>query len=270
MSTQFMDELLNSHPNATNTGLTASNLCQQNLDKALKQKIDARKIAPPYTVQAMVEQIMGSATYTVLPDGRSTVCTITLKNGFSVFGISSFIDSNNFDSAFGEITAHKKAMIKVTDIASVLLTEYHYQQRKLIKQKNNGILRGEGQLFRHYSGVVYRLLKTGQNEADSSEVAVYQSTVDNEIYVRPIDEFYDKFTCLSDTDIEEAFLCRLQAEYDELALSYAQLEKQVSYGQPERMSDEEWNLLRSELLPMRELHEIRLKRLEAMRGRFNG
>lgn len=42
------------------------------------------------------------ATYTLLPDGRTTVCQITCKNGFTVNGYSSCVDPSNYNKGKGE------------------------------------------------------------------------------------------------------------------------------------------------------------------------
>lgn len=60
-------------------------------------------------VQAAIKE----ETYTVLPNGRTTVCQLTLHNGFTVEGMSSCVDINNFNASLGEQLAKEKALDQV-------------------------------------------------------------------------------------------------------------------------------------------------------------
>ena len=60
-----------------------------------------------------VEERIQHVTYSVLPSGRTTVCEITLTNGFTVTGESSVVSMNFYDREIGEATARNKALDKV-------------------------------------------------------------------------------------------------------------------------------------------------------------
>lgn len=47
--------------------------------------------------------------FTVLPDGRTTVCTLQLDNGFTVQGQSSCVRAENFDADVGRKVARAAA-----------------------------------------------------------------------------------------------------------------------------------------------------------------
>lgn len=47
--------------------------------------------------------------YTLLPDGRTTICTLTLDNNFTVRGESSCVSIENFDEEIGRVYSLKKA-----------------------------------------------------------------------------------------------------------------------------------------------------------------
>jgi hypothetical protein len=63
--------------------------------------------------------------YMVMPDGRTTICQITLANGFTVLGMSSCVDINNFNKSIGEKIAWEDALDKIW-----LLEGYRLQQRR--------------------------------------------------------------------------------------------------------------------------------------------
>ncbi len=79
------------------------------------------------TLESIQRKIIG-ATYTVLPDGRTTVCQLTLENGFTVNGVSACVDRANFDKAKGEHHAHEDAVDKIWQLEGYLLAERMYQK----------------------------------------------------------------------------------------------------------------------------------------------
>jgi hypothetical protein len=63
--------------------------------------------------------------YVLMPDGRTTICQITMANGFTVRGESSCVDINNFNKSIGEKVAWENALDKIW-----LLEGYRLQQRR--------------------------------------------------------------------------------------------------------------------------------------------
>ncbi len=68
--------------------------------------------APRVTIEDVNAAII-SETYTVLPDGRTTICQLTLDNGFTVIGESACVSAENFDAAIGNKYAREAAVSKV-------------------------------------------------------------------------------------------------------------------------------------------------------------
>lgn len=56
----------------------------------------------PRITEADVVAAISKVDYTLLPDGRTTVCTLTLDNGFTVRGESSCVCAENFDEQKGK------------------------------------------------------------------------------------------------------------------------------------------------------------------------
>lgn len=56
-----------------------------------------------------------SETYTVLPDGRTTICQLTLfkEDGFTVIGESAVVDKKNFNTELGNKYAKERAIEKI-------------------------------------------------------------------------------------------------------------------------------------------------------------
>ena len=64
--------------------------------------------APKVTIED-VNNAIKHATYDVLSDGRTTVCTLTLDNDFTVRGESSCVCKENFDAEVGRTFAFEAA-----------------------------------------------------------------------------------------------------------------------------------------------------------------
>ena len=51
-------------------------------------------------------------------------------------------------------------------------------------------------IYRHYKGGEYQLITIGELEHDLTQVVVYKSIANDKVYVRPVEEFEDKFEFL--------------------------------------------------------------------------
>jgi len=47
---------------------------------------------------------------------KTTICLVTLKNGFELVGTSACVDAANFDEAIGQKWAKKMAVDKITEL----------------------------------------------------------------------------------------------------------------------------------------------------------
>lgn len=78
--------------------------------------------APKVTLED-VENSIKSDTYIVLPDERTTVCMLTLDNGYTVRGESSCVSRENFDTALGQKYAREDAVRKVWPLLGFRLAD---------------------------------------------------------------------------------------------------------------------------------------------------
>ncbi len=74
------------------------------------------------TLDGVMGKIKGK-TFTVLPDGRTTICQLTLENGFTVNGHSACVDSNNFNAGIGEKYALDDAIKQIWPLEGYLLAQ---------------------------------------------------------------------------------------------------------------------------------------------------
>lgn len=78
--------------------------------------------APRVTLEDVDASII-EADYIVLPDGRTTICMLTLDNGFTVRGESSCVCVENFDDQMGRSIAYKAAQDKVWPLLGFRLAD---------------------------------------------------------------------------------------------------------------------------------------------------
>lgn len=81
--------------------------------------------APTVTMGGILAKIK-KAEYLILPDGRTTLCMLTLENGYTLRGESSCVSIDNFNVALGEKYAYQNAVEKVWALEGYLLTERLY------------------------------------------------------------------------------------------------------------------------------------------------
>lgn len=70
-----------------------------------------------------IEKKIVDKTFTVLYDGRTTLCQLTLENGYTVLGTSACVDKSNYDQQIGEDLAYKDAVRNVWPLEGYLLAE---------------------------------------------------------------------------------------------------------------------------------------------------
>ena len=70
-----------------------------------------------------IESRIKDVEYLVMKDGRTTICTITMVNTYTVNGFSACVDPRNFDSALGRKYSYEDAFNKLWPLEGYLLAE---------------------------------------------------------------------------------------------------------------------------------------------------
>lgn len=76
---------------------------------------------------ADIERKIVDKKFTILEDGKTTICNLYLQNGFTVRGESACVDPANFDKNIGEKIAYENAVDKVWQLEGYLLQENLYR-----------------------------------------------------------------------------------------------------------------------------------------------
>ena len=77
-----------------------------------------------------IHEVIEKSTYTVLPDCTTTICQLTLENGFTVIGKSACVDPSNFNVAIGEKYAFEDAFNKVWELEGYLLKQRLHDRKR--------------------------------------------------------------------------------------------------------------------------------------------
>lgn len=82
--------------------------------------------APSVTLASIHNKIKGS-TYTLLADGRTTICQLRLENGYTIIGKSACVCVENYNQALGEKFAYEDAVNSIWPLEGYLLQERLFQ-----------------------------------------------------------------------------------------------------------------------------------------------
>ena len=74
------------------------------------------------TIEQIHSKIVDEA-FVVMPDHRTTICQLTLENGYTVNGHSACVDIENFDASLGRHYAKEDAIRQIWPLEGYLLAE---------------------------------------------------------------------------------------------------------------------------------------------------
>lgn len=84
----------------------------------------------PQITMADIHLKIKSSVYYLLDDGRTTICQLTLENGYSVIGKSACVSADNYNQALGEKYAFEDAVNAVWPLEGYLLKERLYREAR--------------------------------------------------------------------------------------------------------------------------------------------
>ena len=81
----------------------------------------------PSITMADIHAKIKSSEYTLLGDGRTTICQLKLENGYTVIGKSACVCIDNYNQAVGEKFAYEDAINAIWPLEGYLLQEKLYR-----------------------------------------------------------------------------------------------------------------------------------------------
>lgn len=96
---------------------------EQQIEQEIQDKgLNAARLTPDH-----IDGVITGETYTNLPDGRTVICQLTLKNGYTVDGKSACVSKENFNQEIGNKIARQNAREKIWELEGYLLKEKLHQ-----------------------------------------------------------------------------------------------------------------------------------------------
>jgi len=94
------------------------------LEKVINDKgLNAPRLTPQDISDTIVKQ-----TYVIIDDTTTTVCALTLRNGYIVTGESAAVSKENFDEEIGREVAFNNARDKIWSLEGYLLKQKLYEE----------------------------------------------------------------------------------------------------------------------------------------------
>lgn len=94
-----------------------------NTEQQIEQEIQDKGLNAPRLTPDHIDNTITGETYTNLPDGRTVVCQLTLRNGFTVDGTSACVSKDNFNQEIGNKIARENAREKIWLLEGYLLKD---------------------------------------------------------------------------------------------------------------------------------------------------
>lgn len=93
-------------------------------EKAIEQEIKDKGLTAPRLTPHHIDEQIRSVAFHVFPNTTTTVCLLTLRNGFGVIGESSCVSAEDFDAALGQKIAFNNARDKIWELEGYLLRDW--------------------------------------------------------------------------------------------------------------------------------------------------
>ena len=100
-------------------------------EQDIEEKLMGKNLNAPRLNPTKIDETIIKEQYHVFPDTTTTVCCLTLINGFTVIGDSAAVSSQNFDQAIGRQVAREKARDKIWELEGYLLKDRIHQDSLL-------------------------------------------------------------------------------------------------------------------------------------------
>jgi hypothetical protein len=105
-------------------------------EKELEQEIQDKGLVAPRLTPDKINAVIADKAFYTFPGTTTTICLITLENGYTTVGESACASPENFDQEIGEKLAFENARNKVWALEGYLLKQRLYQdsQFKLLNE----------------------------------------------------------------------------------------------------------------------------------------
>lgn len=92
-------------------------------EQEVEKEIQDKNLNAPRLTPELIDSVIASEQYHVFPGSCTTVCELTLTNGFNVIGTSACASPENFNKEIGEGIARKNAREQIWQLEGYLLKD---------------------------------------------------------------------------------------------------------------------------------------------------
>ena len=93
-------------------------------EKTIEQEIKDKGLNAPRLTPEHIDEQIRAVAFHHFPGTATTVCLLTLRNGFTVTGYSACASAKNFDEAIGRKIAFANARGKIWELEGYLLRDW--------------------------------------------------------------------------------------------------------------------------------------------------
>ena len=136
-----------------------------NTEQQIEQEIQDKGLNAPRLTPDHIDSIIKGETYTNLPDGRTVICQLTLKNGFTIDGKSACVSKENFNQEIGNKIAYDNAREKIWMLEGYLLKEKLHQSTQPPKNHIERVIEEKRELDTKLNALTSFLTKIGTDAA---------------------------------------------------------------------------------------------------------
>jgi hypothetical protein len=99
-------------------------------EQSTEQMIQEKGLNAPRLTPQLIDEAIVDEAYYVFPGTTTTICRLTLKNGYSTIGESAAVSLENFDEEIGRKVARENARDKIWMLEGYLLKQKLFEGGK--------------------------------------------------------------------------------------------------------------------------------------------
>lgn len=99
-------------------------------EQSIEQQLQDKGLNAPRLSPELIDSVILSESYVILPSGKSMICELMLRNGYAVRGESSVVSKENFDEAIGRQISRANAREKIWQLEGYLLQQRLWESRQ--------------------------------------------------------------------------------------------------------------------------------------------
>ena len=96
-------------------------------EQSIEQDIQSKGLNAPRLTPEDIDKVIVGETYTNLPDGRTVICQLTLRNGYTVDGKSACVKKKKKKQESGKNISRQNARGKIWELEGYLLKQKLYE-----------------------------------------------------------------------------------------------------------------------------------------------